>query len=204
LLQITIVTALEPFPGLTIEFQLVQKVITGHRPLIPDSIPPAVAALISQCRDKDPARRPTFKEIIFPLCGEEFLSSIHQVIFREYQLPVSPAELSRPATTPAAAPPIAIRKKIARSERGETHQEEQRPAETKKKPTGIKNFTRPPAAVPRRQQPVSQDNPPSWITDPKANTVSCPKGSIQSNPSKLTVPNAEPRQSQFQKLQNLN
>ena len=48
---------------------LKEKVLAGHRPILPDYCPPKLKALIESCWDKDASTRPTFAQIIMVLKG---------------------------------------------------------------------------------------------------------------------------------------
>ena len=49
--------------------ELKEKVMAGHRPILPDYCPPKLKALIESCWDKDASKRPTFAQIIMVLKG---------------------------------------------------------------------------------------------------------------------------------------
>jgi serine/threonine protein kinase len=114
ILMYMIVTALEPFPDAKTEFAIAKKVTGGERPPIPDSTPAAFATLIRECWDQDPTLRPTFREIVDRLGEEEFLVHIDPVLFKEYELRLSPEViLPDPPIGGFAVPPFAFDKPIA-------------------------------------------------------------------------------------------
>ena len=49
--------------------ELKEKVLAGHRPILPDDCPPKLKTLIESCWDKDASKRPTFAQIIMVLKG---------------------------------------------------------------------------------------------------------------------------------------
>ena len=63
--------------------QVLFKVFSGHKPEVPADMPAGYCALMEDCWDKDPAKRPTFKaiiprlqtllaEAIGPMCGSPY------------------------------------------------------------------------------------------------------------------------------------
>lgn len=59
----SLLTSEKPFRGVT-QFQVLARVQSGKRPVIPTSCPPSLKKLIESCWDQDAKKRPTFDEIV--------------------------------------------------------------------------------------------------------------------------------------------
>ena len=81
-----VITALKPYQNITSIPKFYMDVVKCLRPKIPNSVPTQYKELMVQCWDKNPNKRPTFKEIIELFKTDVFLNdkNIDHKLFEEY------------------------------------------------------------------------------------------------------------------------
>lgn len=92
-----LMTGMQPWANIKSQFVLMQKVIDGVRPTIPDTLEKPVVDLITNCWQNAPESRPNFKQIVEIVSNPDFYMNPKQTFdrkrFYEYQLKLGDVDL---------------------------------------------------------------------------------------------------------------
>ena len=90
-------TGVQPFPGLR-ALEIAAKHAAGERPLIPESVPEPLAAIVRSCTQVEPARRPSARQVLSDI------ENARKALTGSLASTSAPALLLAPVPAPAPAP----------------------------------------------------------------------------------------------------